>query len=115
MVVFGGVQADKESISIRNSTSFRGYQCIGENVTKVPESPTVPGVACLAHLEASWFPSQGRADAHEAVDFFSESERARREGNGPTNFGRNQWPNERSGLGTNQRVEHALRRKRHAT
>ena len=62
-------QEEKDRISIRNSSSFRGYQQVGENVT------------------------MGAADAHEAVDFMSESERAKRANTaGPTNYGTNQWP-----------------------
>jgi isopenicillin N synthase-like dioxygenase len=86
---------EKDRISIRHSESVRGYQRMGENWTG------------------------GMADAHEALDFFSESDRAallpnimkhhtmpndnndhhddaygrrRRRRRRPTNYGRNQWP-----------------------
>jgi len=59
---------EKDSIWIGNSSSFRGYQRVQENVTN------------------------GRGDFHEAVDFYSESEQAARGGIGPSNHGTNQWP-----------------------
>jgi len=79
----GSTLDEKDRISIRQNESFRGYQRMGENWTG------------------------GMSDAHEALDFFSESDRAllpnintRNDNNNhddagrrrPTNYGRNQWP-----------------------
>lgn len=60
---------EKESMSIRNSASFRGYQRYGDNVTG------------------------GMHDRHEGVDFFCELPAGHPHHGHRLNQGLNQWPN----------------------
>mmetsp|Transcript_73790 Transcript_73790/g.164012 ORF Transcript_73790/g.164012 Transcript_73790/m.164012 type:complete len:264 (+) Transcript_73790:22-813(+) len=69
---FARPQAEKEQISIRNSSTYRGYQRVHENVTG------------------------NKPDSHEAIDLYSESPLAHRASGG--HFGRNQWPLHPAGL-----------------
>ena len=60
-------QESKDALSIRRSSSWRGYQRVHENVTG------------------------GRPDRHEALDYYSESRLAERPRG---HFGANPWPSE---------------------
>eukprot|EP00966_Prymnesium_polylepis_P121714 2813114-Prymnesium_polylepis.1 len=62
---FAQPQAAKAALSIRHSSTWRGYQDVHENVTG------------------------GRPDRHEALDYYSESRLASRPGG---HFGSNPWP-----------------------
>jgi isopenicillin N synthase-like dioxygenase len=66
----------KAEIDLKNSPSLRGYQRVGENVTK--ES--------AGNVQRDW---------HEAIDFYRDAPKdANHDFSAPTNMGLNQWPSE---------------------